>query len=119
MVTPRKRRFQAREVRNTITVNSAIAATRISDPTIGAATKAFPFNSTTATPAGNGIAPIIWSQPRTLARLVVPAAGISRSCQAEQEQEDAADQVEMGVRGRGLKAVRESRSSRPVPVFVT
>jgi hypothetical protein len=39
--------------------------------------------------------------------------------QAEQEQEDAAGQVEMGVRGRELKAVRESRSSRPVPVFVT
>ena len=39
--------------------------------------------------------------------------------QAEQEQEDAADQVEMGVPGRGLKAVRESRSSRLIPVFVT
>ena len=39
--------------------------------------------------------------------------------QAEQEQKDAADQVEKGVRGRELKGVRESRSSRPVPVFVT
>jgi len=36
MVAPRKGRF--REVRNTITVNSTIAATTISDPTIGAAT---------------------------------------------------------------------------------
>ena len=39
--------------------------------------------------------------------------------QAEQKQKDAADQVEMGMRGRELEAVRESRSSRPVPVFVT
>jgi hypothetical protein len=39
--------------------------------------------------------------------------------QAEQEQKDAADQVQMGVRCRELEAVRESRSSRPVPVFVT
>jgi hypothetical protein len=39
--------------------------------------------------------------------------------EAEQEQQDAADQVEMAVRGRELKAVRESRSSRLVPVFVT
>jgi hypothetical protein len=35
--------YQARTVRNTITVNSAIATTTISDPTIGAATKASPF----------------------------------------------------------------------------
>jgi hypothetical protein len=39
--------------------------------------------------------------------------------QAEQEQEHAADQVEMGVCGRELKAVRKSRSSRLIPVFVT
>ena len=41
MVAPRKGRF--REVRNTITANSAIAATTISDPTIGAATNASPL----------------------------------------------------------------------------
>ena len=102
MVAPRTGRFQAREVRNTITVNSAIAATTISDPTIGAATKASPFNRTTATPAGNRIAPIIWSQPCTLARLVVPRSRDRPIIQAEQEQKDAADQVEMGMRGREL-----------------
>jgi hypothetical protein len=57
MVAPRKERF--REVRNTITVNNAIAATTISDPTIGAATRLPPFSSTTATPAGSRIAPPI------------------------------------------------------------
>jgi len=85
MVAPRKGRF--REVRNTITVNSAIAATTISDPTIGAATNAF---------------------------LLQPHDG-----NAGRKQDRAADQVETDVRGRELKAVRESRSSRPVPVFVT
>jgi hypothetical protein len=119
MVAPRTGRFQAREVRNTITVNSTIATTTISDPTIGAATNASPFNSTTATPAGK--------QDR--ADHVEPALHLGEArgsgsrdqpiIQAEQEQEAAADQVEKGVRGRELKGVRESRSSRPVPVFVT
>ena len=47
----------AREVRNTMTANSAIAAVTISDPMIGAATNDSPFKSTSATPAGNRIAP--------------------------------------------------------------
>jgi hypothetical protein len=50
---------QAREVRNTMTVNSAMAATAINDPTIGAAMKVAPFRITIATPAGNRIAPAI------------------------------------------------------------
>jgi len=85
MVAPRKGRF--REVRNTITVNSTIAVTTISDPTIGAAANGSPLQQHD----GN----------------------------AGRKQDRAADQVEMGARGRELKAVRESRSSRPVPVFVT
>jgi hypothetical protein len=60
----------AREVRNTITTNSAIAATKIKDPTIGAAMNGVPFSTTIATPAG----------------------------QTEQEQQHAADQVEMRMR---------------------
>ena len=44
-------RLQAREVRNTTTANSVIAATTVSDPTIGAASNEGP-SSTTATPAG-------------------------------------------------------------------
>ncbi len=67
----------AREVWNTITTNNAIAATTINDPAIGAASNEGPFKSTTATPAGNRIAPIMWSEPCTLARVVVPAADLS------------------------------------------
>ena len=68
--------LQAREVRNTTTANSALAtATTISDLAIGAASKDGPFVSTTAMPAGNTIAPIMWSQPCTFASVVVPAAG--------------------------------------------
>ena len=43
----------AREDRNTITTNNAIAATTIRDPRIGAASNEGPFRSTTATPIGN------------------------------------------------------------------
>src|SRR5229473_3792570 len=44
---------------------------------LGAAINESPFRSTTATPAGHRIAPIMWSQACTLARVVVPAAGTS------------------------------------------
>lgn len=61
-----------------MTTNSAIAATTIKDPTIGAAMNDVPFSTTIATPAGNRIAPTIWSQPCTFASMLVPAAGTSR-----------------------------------------
>jgi hypothetical protein len=66
---------QTREVRKTITVNSAIATTTISDPTIGAAIKDAPFKTTMATPTGNRTEPMIWSQPCAFASVLAPAAG--------------------------------------------
>ena len=71
-------KVEAMEVRNTISANRAIAATMMKDPTIGAAMKDFPFSNFRATPAENRIALLMWSQPCTLARVMVPAAGTSR-----------------------------------------
>lgn len=56
-----------------------------------------PFRMTMATPAGNRIAPAIWSQPCTFASVVAPADGTSR-LQPEQEQQHPTDQVEMRMR---------------------
>jgi len=68
---------QAWEVRNTTTMNRIIATKTISEPRIGANSNDGPSKRTTATPIGNRMAPTIWSQPCTLARVVIPASGIS------------------------------------------
>ena len=70
-----------------MTTKSAIAATTTSDPAIGAASNEVPFVSTTATPAGNRIAPIMGRRNQSIIK-------------SKEEQQHAADQVEMGVRGR-------------------
>jgi hypothetical protein len=58
-----------------MTTNSAMAATTIMTPPLGAVANEGPVNSTMATPAGNRMAPVMWNQPCSLANVAVPAAG--------------------------------------------
>ena len=92
----RDREGQAREVRNTMTAKSAIAATTISEPTIGAAIKDVPFSTTRRCRPETGSRQSMCSQPCTLAR----SACRSRNqavVQSEQEQQHATDQIEVRV----------------------
>jgi hypothetical protein len=81
-----------------MTVNSAMAATAIRDPTIGAAMKEAPFKITIATPAGKTIAPMNMQPALHLCQRAVSGRWNQPIIEPEQEQQNAADQIEMRVR---------------------
>jgi hypothetical protein len=118
MVAPRKRRFQAREVRNTITVNTPSPRPRSAIHDRGCY-KCFLLQQHDGNAGRKQDRADHMEPPPHLGEARGPRSRDQPIMQAEQEQEAAADQVEMGVRGRELKAIRKCRSSRLIPVFVT